>query len=78
MELLDAMDIPQYKQHFKKEQVNGTILAILDDEMLKDDLKVGSKLHRIRLLKVFSGDISVSSCMSELCKYVQRKDETLI
>ena len=44
-----------YQDKFVTEQVNGEILSECDEEVLKTDLGVTSKLHRMRLLKVISG-----------------------
>ena len=55
MNLLDLMGMKQYQDNFKAEQINGEILADCDEEVLKNDLKVTSKLHRMRLLKLISG-----------------------
>ena len=63
------MDISQYKQHFIKERVTGMVLTEVDDEMLMADLKMTSRLHRIRLMKVASGQVSVGSVMDT--KYVK-------
>lgn len=53
------MDIPQYKQIFAREQVTGSVLAMVDEAMLRVDLNVASKLHRARLLKIASGETPV-------------------
>ena len=57
--MLDLLEMPQYKQAFSREKVTGIVLAMVDDEMLRDDLNVTTKLHRMRLLKIASGDTPV-------------------
>ena len=67
--LLDSMDMSQYRQSFRREQVTGVVLALVDDDILKTDLSVSSKLHRTRLLKIVSGEVSVVGGKDS--KYVQ-------
>ena len=59
--LLGAMDLSQYKESFAREHISGEILAELDEEVLKSELGMTSKIHRIRLLKVISGQHSAKS-----------------
>ena len=63
--LLDAMELSQYKDTFVKEQVNGEILLECDDQILEEDLKVPSRLHRIRLLKIISGKTPALQILNE-------------
>ena len=51
---MEAMDLPQYKEAFSKEQVDGEVFNELDEEVLKE-LGVASRLHRLKLRKVISG-----------------------
>ncbi len=51
------MGLKAYHDSFIEEQVNGEILSECDEDVLKNDLKVTSKLHRMRILKVISGEI---------------------
>ena len=52
--LLDAMDMTQYKDAFSREWVDGEVFKELDEESLKNDLGVTSRVHRIKLMKVIS------------------------
>ena len=61
LKLLDSMDMSQYRQVFQREQVSGAVLCMVDDQMLREDLMVSSKIHRVRLLKVVTGQVSVAS-----------------
>ena len=54
------MSLKPYQETFKREQINGEILSECDEEVLMNDLGVSSKLHRMRLLKVISGKVTVS------------------
>ncbi len=49
------MGMKQYQDKFKREQVDGEILAECDETVLTNDLGVTSRLHRMRLLKIISG-----------------------
>ena len=53
------MKLGQYKNKFHMEQVTGEILAALAEQQLQDDLGVANGVHRIRLLKIISGQKSV-------------------
>lgn len=55
LSLLSVMGLKAYQERFEQEQVNGEILSECDEEVLKNDLGINSKLHRMRLLKVISG-----------------------
>ena len=45
----------QYTAKFQEELINGEVLAELDEEMMMGDLGISSKLHRMRLMKVWKG-----------------------
>ena len=61
--LLEVMNLGQYKDKFKIEQVDGEILAECDESILKDDLLVVSAMHRNRLMKLVTGKHSAYSLM---------------
>lgn len=46
--------MPQYKEAFSKEWVDGEVFKELDDETL-EELGVTSKLHRLKLRNVITG-----------------------
>ena len=52
--LLESMGLQQYKEVFEKEQINGEVLIELDEDILKEELGVSSRVHRIRLMKVIN------------------------
>lgn len=64
------MGMEQYRETFIKQQINGDILADCDDDILKNELKITSRLHRIRLLRIISGQYSVQEIMSGNDGYV--------
>ena len=58
------MGMEQYRETFRKQQINGDILTDCDDDILQNELKITSRLHRIRLLRIISGQYSVQKIMS--------------
>lgn len=63
-QLLDAMELGQYKDAFTRESVSGEILLECDHDILQSDLGVASRLHRVRLMKVVTGRHS-AACLIE-------------
>ena len=43
--------MPQYKESFKREMVDGEILSEIDEVVLEQELGMKSKIHRLRFLK---------------------------
>ena len=60
--LLEKMGLKQYKEMFQKESINGEILVECDSEIL-EDLNVTSRIHRLRLLKIISGQNSAQKIL---------------
>ena len=55
LDLLESIGMKQYTAKFREELINGEVLAELDEEMMMGDLGISSKLHRMRLMKVWKG-----------------------
>ena len=53
--LLDSIGLPQYKAIVTTERVSGSILSHLTEDDLRDELKITSRLHRLRLMEVING-----------------------
>ena len=51
LNLLDHLNIPQYKDCFRREMVDGEILSEIDEVVLEQELGMTSKIHRLRLMK---------------------------
>ena len=62
-DILTAMGLAAHVQTFLEERVNGTILLQCDDSTLRDDLGVSSKVHRLRLLQVIEGRVSITTLL---------------
>lgn len=53
--MLDKLNLSQYKEVFEKEDVDGPLLSELDEDTLKNELGMTSKIHRKKLLLVIQG-----------------------
>ena len=53
------MGMEQYSEIFRQQQINGDILSDCDDELLRNELCISSRLHRMKLLSVISGQYSI-------------------
>ena len=52
------MELTQYSEIFAREQISGEIMVELDEEILKTELGITSKLHRLVLIKEFIGNLT--------------------
>lgn len=59
MQVLDKFGLGMYKERFVEEQIDGCLLLELDDDVLKEELGVSMKLHRLKLLAIIKGQLSV-------------------
>ena len=50
--MLSAAGLSQYQENFAREAVDGEMFLMLDDEILRTELGVSLKLHRVRLMKM--------------------------
>ena len=53
--VLEALDLPEYKETFLRERVDGQVLLQLTEHVLATELGVDSKLHRIRIMNLVAG-----------------------
>ena len=58
------MHLSQYKDAFAREYVDGGILLELDDKMLTDELGMTSRMHRLRVMMLVHGKVSVEDLLS--------------
>ncbi len=54
--MLVAIGLPQYKDAFLKEVIDGITFMGLDDITLEKELQISSKIHRLRILKLTEGN----------------------
>ena len=59
--LLDVTGLSQYRDIFTRETMTGDILLECNEDILKDELGIESKLHRIKLMKLINGHHSAQS-----------------
>ena len=64
-QMLDALQLPQYKEAFAREEIDGEVLLELDDQVLQCELGINFKIHRIRLMKLISGATSAEKLIKE-------------
>ena len=64
------MDLGQYKDTFSRECVSGEILLECDDDILRNELGVVSRLHRLRLSKIIDGRHSATNVIEGADPYV--------
>lgn len=70
VELLEFMGMKQYYTSFLSERVTGEIFLECDEQVLETELKVTSKIHRVRLMKIISGKHSAEIIMKGEDPYV--------
>lgn len=75
LNLLDSMGLSQHQNAFIAERVDGEILLECDDIVLQEELKITSKLQRVRLLKIIQGKHSAEMilCGEDPYAYVHPK-----
>ena len=73
--LLEAMGLSQYCDTFASERLSGEILAELNEDVLQYELKITSKIHRLRLMKVIQGQHCAQSLLAGLNPYVTFKSD---
>ena len=62
LHLLDAMNLSAYKEAFEQEQIDGETMTCLSADMLIE-LGVSKSLHRLRLMRIVSGQTSARSLL---------------
>ena len=66
--LLDLLGLPQYRDSFIKEHIDGDIMADLGMEELKD-LGIQSRIHLLRLTKLIEGKTPAKKYFEEGSPY---------
>ena len=66
VEILESMQLEEYKESFKREKIDGEVLSSLTEADLLHELNVQKRLHRVRLMKVIEGIYSVQANFREL------------
>ena len=50
-----------YSEAFNREKIDGQLMCVLTDTVLRRDLNVSSELHRLKLLNIISGAVDVKT-----------------
>lgn len=50
---------------FLQEEINGQVLAECDEHILQNELQVTSKLHRTKLMRLITGQLSACQILSQ-------------
>ena len=58
LQLLDNMRLSAYKSTFERENISGDLLLSFDDGILERELGVKSKIHRLKFMKLITGQYS--------------------
>ena len=66
LELLEAMQLEEYKESFKSERIDGEMLSSLTEADLMHELNIQKRLHRVRLMKVIEGVYSASDILTQI------------
>ena len=64
--LLEEMKLTEYVTTFKEESIDGCMLFELDDEVMRDELGMNKKLHRLKILMIVQGTRSVTRYLQDL------------
>ena len=59
-DLLERMKLSQYREIFAEQEITGAILSQCTTEVLKMELGVASRIHRLRLFQIITGEISAT------------------
>ena len=70
IQLLEAMGLKHHQETFLNEHISGEILLECDEHVLEKELKITSKLHRVRLMKLITGQHSAESILKGEDSYV--------
>lgn len=73
LQLLENMNLGQYKDNFEEQQIDGEMIIHLDRADLAD-LGVQKNIHQTRLLKLIDGSISAKKYESGEYAFLKRKE----
>lgn len=64
LQMLDKLGLSRYKDIFEAEQITGSLLMELDNDLLEQDLGITTKIHRLKIMRVIDGKQSLNELMS--------------
>ena len=62
---MDLMSLGQYRENILSEQISGEILLECDDAILEEEIGMISRIHRIRIMKIISGQHSAKTMLEK-------------
>ena len=69
LNLLNQLQLSEHCKAFEKERITGSLLLDLDESILKEELGVNMKLHRLKLERVINGRDSLKALMASHLRY---------
>ena len=70
MELLDVLRMTKYHEIFAEQSIDREVLVECDESALQHELDMDSKVDRIRLMKIISGQYSALGVLRGEYPYV--------
>ena len=64
--LLEEMKLTEYVTKFQEERIDGRMLFELDDQVMRNELGMNKKLHRLKILMIVQGTRSVTRYLQDL------------
>ena len=55
LEYLDFINLKKYQERFKENEIDGDMMKKMDEETLKEDLGIASRLERNKIITKFPG-----------------------
>lgn len=62
---MQCMGLSNYAAIVRDENITGSLLAQLTDDMLEKDLNITSRLHRLRIMDLIQGRTDASAILSQ-------------
>ncbi len=62
---MEAMSLGVYRQKIFDEHISGEILLECDEDVLKEEIGITSKIHCIRLMKIINGQHSAQAVLEK-------------
>ena len=60
------MKLTEYVTKFQEERIDGRMLFELDDQVMRNELGMNKKLHRLKILMIVQGTRSVTRYLQDL------------
>ena len=64
--VLEGMNLGQYTAIVEEETLDGEIFMELDEDTLTKELGIASRIHRVKVLKLITGDYDAQTFMDHV------------